>query len=172
MKTVLPFALRSDRTEHAVFYHGKDITITLETRPVPANWNSSRTVNGVEIPIREMEFFVLRFPAEWDKRIKPGTFSHSIGRIANHLGAEMEILVLPYAHHSTVFEKLAQSGFFRYTDRLSPLPNEGLYLPFYQTPVRFYQKVSNVVGVLLSIPQVSWYWHQERKKEAARRNES
>lgn len=165
MKTVLPFRGRTDRTEHAVFYHGKEISITLEVRPVPAHWNSSKTVNGVETPVKEMEFFVLRFPTGWYKRIEAGTFSSHIGEILNRLGAERELLVLPYAHYGGVFEKLARSGFFRYTERLAPLPNEGMYLPFYYTPVRIHQRISNIVGVTMSIPQVSWMAYQERKEK-------
>lgn len=164
MKTVLPFRARPDRTEHALFYHGDDIKITLETRPVPQHWNSSETVNGVETPITEMEFIVLRFPKEWYNKIEQGTFSTSSIKIWNKLGAERELLLLPYALNGTVMSKLAKSGFFKFTERLSPLPSEGLYLPFYQTPVYFHQKLSNVIGVTLSIPQASWNMYQERKR--------
>lgn len=165
MKTVLPFAPRSDRSESAIFYHSKEIRITQEVRPVPAHWNASHTVDGVETPMTEMNFFVLRFPIEWRKRIDFKAFHFSPIKIWNKIDGDWELMVPTNSYVSSVFESLADSGFFRYTDRLSPLPDEGLYLPYYHSPVRFWQKLSNVVGVTMSIPKMSWWAHQERKEK-------
>ena len=167
MKTVLPFKERNDRQEKALFYHSKEICITQETRPVPKHWNASHTVNGVETPTTEMAFFVLRFPKEWRNRIESGAFNISPVKVWNKLDDEWELLLPTYAYTSSVFEALANSGFFRYTDKLSPLPDEGLYLPFYESPVRFWQKLSNVIGITMSIPKVSWMAYQERKEKRA-----
>lgn len=168
MKTVLPFKTRSDRQEEAVFYHSKEVCITQEIRPVPEYWNASKTVCGVETPMTEMEFFVLRFPKAWYKQIKTDGLRFGSVRIWNKLDNEIELLVPTDAYISSTFELLAESGFFRYTDKLLPLPGEGLYLPYYQTPVRFWHSLSNFFGVLMSIPQVSWMAYQEQKAEKAK----
>lgn len=169
MKTVLPFKKRNDRQETALFYHSKSVHITQEIRPVPAHWNASQTVDGVESPLVEMLFFVLRFPKAWRSRIAHDAFRYVDVKVWNQMENEWELLVPTNAYNGSLFESLARSGFFRYTEKLSPLSNEGLYLPHYQTPVRLWQKLSNVAGVTLSIPQVSWLAYQERKQESKRK---
>lgn len=163
MKTVLPFRELRERKEQAVFYHGDEISITQEVRPLPPHWNSSQTRDGVEVPMTEMEFFVLRFPKEWRKNIESGAFGSGV-KIWNKLDSEWELLVPTYGYSSIVFNALARSGFFKYTDKTMPLPKEGLYLPYYQTPIRFFHFVCNFFTLLLSIPQASWFAYQDRKE--------
>lgn len=164
MKTVIPFKPRNDRDEQALFYHDKSFTFTKEIRMLP------EYIGGVEkdIPVVEWEVFVVRMPKGIRKDLP-----FAVGRAIRSVGYYMwqtdgdadELLLMDNSLTSEVFVEMAKTGLFGYSERLSPRPSEGLYLPYYQHPHYLWQQSVSVVGVLLSIPQVSWLMHVERKKD-------
>lgn len=157
MKTVIPeYAEPSpyhDRMDF-IFHHGQAVSISRQVRPISQTTNMYNSIQQKD-RMTEMEYIVIRFP----KHLKPDYSSDlylSLRAVFYHewinAGDDVELL-LHEGNMTRVLWELEKEGVFRMDMKVYADASQGLYLPHYRNPSRFWQKCLNVVTVTLSIPQ-------------------
>lgn len=158
MKTVIPeYTEQNDHWEKVdyIFHHRKDVSISRQVRPIAEHTNIYNSISqNQKNRLTEMEFIVIRFP----KRLKPdysSDFYLDLRRAFYHQweesGDDVELL-LHEGNIQRALKGLAKAGVYRLDKKVYPDIREGLYLPHYRNPSRFWQRCLNFITISLSVP--------------------